>query len=57
MRNTRLITAAVMCFVKSGKLCGLAAAASRRLNSLPDLPAVSEVGVPGFVMLSWYGVL
>ena len=35
----------------------LAAAASRRLNSLLDLPTVSEVGVPGFGMFNWYGVL
>ena len=41
-------TAAVMPFVKSGKLRALGAAAPKRLSSLPD--------VPGFVMSSWYGV-
>jgi tripartite-type tricarboxylate transporter receptor subunit TctC len=49
-------TAAVMPFVKSGKLRALAAAAPRRLSSLPDLPTASEAGVPGFVISSWYGV-
>ncbi len=49
-------TAAVMPFVKSGKLRALAAAAPRRLSSLPDLPTVTEAGVPGYVMSSWYGV-
>jgi tripartite-type tricarboxylate transporter receptor subunit TctC len=49
-------TPAVMSFVKAGRLRALAAAAPRRLASLPDLPTVSEAGVPGFVMSSWYGV-
>ena len=49
-------TAAVMPFVKSGKLRALAAAAPRRLSALPDLPTVTEAGVPGYVMSSWYGV-
>jgi len=49
-------TPAVMTFVKSGRLRALAAAAPQRLKSLPDLPTVSEAGVPGYVMSSWYGV-
>ena len=49
-------TPAVMPFVKTGRLRALAVAAPKRLASLPDVPAASEAGVPGFVMSSWYGV-
>ena len=49
-------TAAVMPYVKTARLRALAAAAPRRLASLPDVPTVSEAGVPGFEMSSWYGV-
>jgi len=49
-------TPVVMAYVKAGRLRGLAAAAPKRLASLPDLPTVSEAGVPGFAMSSWYGV-
>ena len=31
-------------------------ATTKRLASLPDLPTVTEAGVPGYVMSSWYGV-
>jgi tripartite-type tricarboxylate transporter receptor subunit TctC len=49
-------TAAVMPHVKSGRLRALGAAAPKRLVSLPDVPTVSEAGVPGFEISSWYGV-
>ena len=49
-------TPAAMPHVKNGRLRGLAAAAPQRLASLPDLPTVSEAGVPGYAMSSWYGV-
>jgi tripartite-type tricarboxylate transporter receptor subunit TctC len=49
-------TAAVMPHVKSGRLRALGAAAPKRLVSLPEVPTVSEAGVPGFEISSWYGV-
>ena len=49
-------TPAVLPFVKAGKLRPLAIAATKRLGALPDLPTVSEAGVPGYTMSSWYGL-
>jgi tripartite-type tricarboxylate transporter receptor subunit TctC len=49
-------TAAVMPYVRANRLRALAAAAPRRLASLPDVPTVAEAGVPGYEMSSWYGI-
>ena len=49
-------TPVVMPFIKVGRLRALAIATPKRLASLPDLPTVTEAGVPGYVMSSWYGV-
>ena len=40
---------------KSGKLLALAVASSARVPQLPNVPTVSESGLPGFVSTSWYG--
>jgi tripartite-type tricarboxylate transporter receptor subunit TctC len=41
----------------SGKLRALAVTTAKRSPALPDLPTISESGVPGYEMLAWYGVL
>ena len=41
--------------VKSGKLRALASAGPRRSKLAPDLPTVSEAGLPGFSFNGWYG--
>jgi tripartite-type tricarboxylate transporter receptor subunit TctC len=41
---------------KTGKLKILAAATEKRLPSMPDLPTVSEAGVPGFQTSIWFGL-
>ncbi len=46
-----------MPFVKGGKLRALAVTGLKRSSSLPDLPTVSEAGVPGFETTAWYGAL
>ena len=43
-------------FVKSGKLKMLAVGAPQRLAMVPDVPTVSEAGVPGYEALAWYGL-
>lgn len=44
-------------FIKDGKVRGLAVTAATRVAAAPDLPTVSESGLPGFEALSWFGVL
>lgn len=42
--------------VKAGKLRALAVSGARRSLSAPDLPTISESGVPGYEFVSWNGV-
>jgi tripartite-type tricarboxylate transporter receptor subunit TctC len=43
--------------VRSGKVRALAATGSRRAAAAPQIPTISEAGVPGYELNSWYGVL
>ena len=43
-----------MPFVKSGKLRALAVTTAARLPSYPQLPTMSESGVPGYELVGWY---
>jgi tripartite-type tricarboxylate transporter receptor subunit TctC len=43
--------------VRTGKLKALAAGGDHRSSIMPDLPTVSESGVPGYAADNWYGVL
>ena len=43
--------------IRAGKLRALAVVAPQRLPSLPDVPTVTEAGLPGFEVTTWYGVL
>jgi len=42
--------------MRAGKLRGLAVTAPKRVATLPDIPAMSEV-LPGFEIVGWYGVI
>src|SRR5690606_15746244 len=43
--------------VKAGKVRALAVTGSRRSPALPDLPTLSEAGLPGYGSERWYGIL
>lgn len=43
--------------VKSGKLKALAVGSEKRVSSLPTVPTVAEGGLPGFVAVTWFGVM
>jgi tripartite-type tricarboxylate transporter receptor subunit TctC len=42
--------------VKGGKLKALAVTSPKRIAFIPNVPTVAESGLPGFDMVSWYGV-
>jgi len=44
-------------FVTSGKVKALGVSAPKRSAALPDVPTFSELGVPGFDLNSWFGIL
>jgi tripartite-type tricarboxylate transporter receptor subunit TctC len=43
--------------VKSGRLRAIAISSPKRWPSVPDVPTVSESGLPGFDAATWYGLL
>jgi tripartite-type tricarboxylate transporter receptor subunit TctC len=43
-------------FIKGGRLVPLATTGVKRWAQLPDLPTLSEAGVPGYQFDTWYGV-
>jgi tripartite-type tricarboxylate transporter receptor subunit TctC len=45
----------VLPHVRSGKLRALAVTSKERVKELPDIPTVSESGLPGFEVLAWNG--
>ena len=45
-----------MQMIKAGKLRALAVTSRNRSPAAPELPTVSEAGVPGYVVTGWYGM-
>ncbi len=43
-------------FVRTGKLRALAVTAPKRSPAAPEVPTVSESGIPGFSVLDWQGM-
>lgn len=50
-------SASAIPFIKAGKLRPLAVTTAQRSASMPELPTVSEAGVPGFEAITWHGVV
>jgi len=49
-------TSTAVPFVKAATVRGLAVTAPKRLDSLPDIPTLIEVGLPGFVSDTWNAI-
>jgi tripartite-type tricarboxylate transporter receptor subunit TctC len=47
----------VLPHVKSGRLRAIAVTSEKRYALLPEIPTVSESGLPGFDMSTWWGLL
>jgi len=43
--------------IKAGKLRAIAVTSLKRAPALPDVPTISESGLPGFEASSWFGIL
>ena len=47
----------VLQHVSEGKITALASTALQRASAAPDLPTISEAGLPGFDTSGWFGLL
>lgn len=43
--------------IQEGKLTALAVTADRRVRELPDVPTFAELGLPGLLSDSWFGIV
>ena len=43
-------------YVAAGRLNYLRVGSKIRMDKLPNVPAISELGLPEFELVSWYGV-
>jgi tripartite-type tricarboxylate transporter receptor subunit TctC len=46
-----------MAHIKAGRLRPIAVSSAKRISILPDLPTYLEMGFPGYVHGSWYGLV
>jgi tripartite-type tricarboxylate transporter receptor subunit TctC len=44
-------------YVEQGRLRAIAITSAKRSGLLPNLPTMSEAGLPGFETATWYGLL
>ncbi len=50
-------TSLVARHIQSGKLRAMGVTSSQRSTQLPDVPTMSEAGLPGYDVTAWYGML
>jgi tripartite-type tricarboxylate transporter receptor subunit TctC len=43
-------------FIRDGRLLALGVTSARRSDLLPDVPTISEAGLPGFDYTNWWGI-
>jgi tripartite-type tricarboxylate transporter receptor subunit TctC len=43
-------------YVRSGRMRVLGISSAKRFAEYPDVPTVAEAGVPGYEVITWYGV-
>jgi tripartite-type tricarboxylate transporter receptor subunit TctC len=48
--------APILANIKAGRLRVLGVASAKRSPQLPDVPTISEAGVPGFEAVNWFGM-
>ena len=48
--------APILANIRAGRLRVLGVASARRSPQLPDVPTISEAGVPGFEAVNWFGM-
>ncbi len=48
---------ALLAHVKAGRLRALAVSSAKRSAAVPDLPTISEAGLPGYDVSTWFGVV
>jgi tripartite-type tricarboxylate transporter receptor subunit TctC len=49
--------AGLLQYVKTGKLRGIAVTGSKRSAIAPEFPTIAESGLPGFEVVTWFGLL
>ncbi|MGD9943301.1 MAG: Bug family tripartite tricarboxylate transporter substrate binding protein [Burkholderiaceae bacterium] len=47
----------VLPHIRAGKLKPLAVTGTERVSYLPEIPTISESGLPGYSIISWFGLL
>ena len=48
---------ALLPYVRTGKLRGIAVTSTKRSTVAPDFPTIAESGLPGFEVITWFGIL